>query len=316
MKKRSPKPARKAQRVAAKAPALPAPLTPPDCDLTGLRSMMVDVGRVLDSDLFALASGEEFKASFALWCKAWTQTPAGSIPADERVLARFAGLPLAQWRGLADMALRGWIRCSDGRWYHPVVCEKVLAAWIEKLHHRRRSAFGNSRRHNKPLELDHFDQAIASALEHLHALDPALAAEQTRRREASDLPQGAQPRPPRTRKPSEGRGKGTTPQPPLRGADDAMLFPGSGEPETQWRCRLAEWTRNRFWNDTDWGPRPAQPACQAPPDLLAEFGLTPSPPSSHEGGGPSKMVDVAGLLVLERRTLGSEVRTKFRQPKP
>ncbi len=40
---------------------LAPPLTPPDCDLrsTGMTFMPVDVGRLIDSDLFAISSGEE-----------------------------------------------------------------------------------------------------------------------------------------------------------------------------------------------------------------------------------------------------------------
>jgi hypothetical protein len=35
--------------------------------------------------------------------------------------------------------LRGWIKCSDGRLYHPVVAEKAREAWLSKIAHRART---------------------------------------------------------------------------------------------------------------------------------------------------------------------------------
>lgn len=107
---------------------LPPPLTPADCDLRGFQFMPMDTIRLLDSDLFALSTGDEFKAALALWCKSWSQVPAGSLPSDDRILAHLSGASTS-WRKLKDMALRNWIACSDGRLYHPVVAEKAIEAW-------------------------------------------------------------------------------------------------------------------------------------------------------------------------------------------
>jgi hypothetical protein len=104
------------------------PLTPPDCDLRGLPFMPLDTTRLLDSDLFALTTGEEFKAALALWCKSWLQIPAASLPDDDRVLAHLSGAG-TRWRKVKEMALRGFIKCDDGRFYHPVVAEKANDAW-------------------------------------------------------------------------------------------------------------------------------------------------------------------------------------------
>ena len=105
------------------------PLTPLDCDLRGMPFMALDVVRLLDSDFFALTTGDEFKAGVALWCKSWNQLPAGSLPANDRVLAHLSGVGLAGWPAVKEMALHGWIECSDGRLYHPTVAEKALEAW-------------------------------------------------------------------------------------------------------------------------------------------------------------------------------------------
>lgn len=106
------------------------PLVPAECDLTGMPFMPLQVQRLLDSDLFALSTGDEFKAAVALWCKSWNQKPAGSLPADERVLAHLASAK--QWKRVREMAMRGWVLCSDGRYYHPIVAENVLEAWARR----------------------------------------------------------------------------------------------------------------------------------------------------------------------------------------
>ncbi len=106
---------------------LPAPLTPPDCDLRGLPFMPLDTARLLDSDLFAISTGDEFKAAVALWCKAWQQVPAASLPDDPRILAYLSGAG-TRWGKIKEVALRGWIKCGDGRLYHPTIAEKAIEA--------------------------------------------------------------------------------------------------------------------------------------------------------------------------------------------
>ncbi|WP_347467545.1 DUF1376 domain-containing protein [Burkholderia stagnalis] len=109
---------------------LPNPLTPADCNLRNLPWMPLDVGRVIDSDLFGMSTGDEFKVAFRLWAKSWHQVPAASLPNDDRMLAHLAGLAEApaKWKKVRAMALRGWILCSDGRLYHPVIAQKALEA--------------------------------------------------------------------------------------------------------------------------------------------------------------------------------------------
>lgn len=116
----------------------PEPLTPPECDLRGMPYMPLDVVRMFDSDFYALSSGDEFKAGLSLWCKAFLQMPAGSLPDDDRLLAHLSGSG-STWRRVKDMALRGWVKCSDGRLYHRTVAEKVLEAWKARLDRRART---------------------------------------------------------------------------------------------------------------------------------------------------------------------------------
>jgi hypothetical protein len=194
-----------------------APLTPIDCDLRGLPFMPLDVVRLIDSDLFALSTGEEFKAAVALWCKSWNQVPAASLPADERVLASLAVTSLAEWRAASEMALHGWVPCSDGRLYHPVIAEKALAAWIERISHRKRSAMGNAKRYGHTFDPAPFDAAMTQSIDLLRVLSPNAAGAHARPadivRGSDNAPsatvEGSLKEPARSEKTSEGRGTGT-----------------------------------------------------------------------------------------------------------
>lgn len=107
---------------------MPEPLTPPDCDLRDFSYMPLDVARLRDSEAAVVLSDEEFRAAIMLWCAAWHQVPAASVPADDRLLASLAGYgrDLDGWRRVKAGAMRGFIACDDGRLYHPVVAEKAV----------------------------------------------------------------------------------------------------------------------------------------------------------------------------------------------
>jgi hypothetical protein len=118
------------------------PLTPPDCDLQDFASMFFDVRRLLTSVTWIEAAEVPRLGHvlMCLWAESWHQRPAASLPDNDAVLARLAMCDLRTWRRLRDQALKGWILCSDGRWYHPVVAEKALEAWTRKESYRDRTA--------------------------------------------------------------------------------------------------------------------------------------------------------------------------------
>ncbi|MDH1865711.1 YdaU family protein [Pseudomonas chengduensis] len=127
---------------------LPAPLVPADVDLRGLPFMPLDVNRLRDSDLAIEASGDEFRAAVLLWCASWNQVPAGSLPDAEQALAAYAGFgrDLKSWKKVRAGALRGFVKCSDGRLYHPVVAEKAIDAWAQRVEHRAAKESENKRK--------------------------------------------------------------------------------------------------------------------------------------------------------------------------
>lgn len=120
----------------------PAPLVPAGVDLRDFPFMPVDIARLFGSTFHASTEDGEWRAGVTLWLKSFHQVPAASLPNDDVALARLAelGRDVKSWRKLRAMALHGWVLCSDDRWYHPVVAEKVLEAWQAKLDQRTRTA--------------------------------------------------------------------------------------------------------------------------------------------------------------------------------
>ena len=119
-----------------------APLTPEECDLRDFAFMPLDVRRLLTSETWIEAADDPKlgHALVSLWCESWQQVPAGSLPNNERVLARVAMCDAPEWERIRERALEGWQLCSDGRLYHPVVAEKAREAWADKLAYRQRKA--------------------------------------------------------------------------------------------------------------------------------------------------------------------------------
>lgn len=127
---------------------LPEPLTPTDCDLSDFAFMPLDVQRLFTSDTWILGSSDEKVAALTLWARSWHQVPAASLPDNDRILAHLSGAGTA-WKRVREHAMRGWVKCSDGRFYHPVVAEKANDAWQKKLFHRERSRKANDARWGK-----------------------------------------------------------------------------------------------------------------------------------------------------------------------
>ncbi|WP_239149915.1 YdaU family protein [Burkholderia pseudomallei] len=152
---------------------LPNPLTPADCDLRNFREMPIDVPRLLGSDLVHDESPEACWSAMLLWCVSWHEVPAGSMPDNDEWLAKRAGYwhkgkldPT--WHDVRAGALHGWIKCADGRLYHPVLAEKVNAAWFSKHRHAHDKLGERIRKRNKaraerglaPLEVPELDAWI------------------------------------------------------------------------------------------------------------------------------------------------------------
>lgn len=129
-------------------------MTPAESNLQDFAFMPLDVARLRDSDLAANETPEACWAAVLLWAASWHQVPAASIPNDDRWIAKQAGYAqrgkiAREWAEIRPGALRGWVECSDGRLYHPVVAEKAREAWQAKLEQRHRSECARIKKHNE-----------------------------------------------------------------------------------------------------------------------------------------------------------------------
>lgn len=130
---------------------LPPPPTPADADLREFAFMPLDVLRLRDSEVAARSTGDEFRCAVLLWCAAWHQVPAGSLPDDDIVLSQLAGFGRAvkEWQKVRAGSLRNWYKCEDGRLYHPVVAEKAAEAWAGRVKYAEKK---EAERHRKAEE--------------------------------------------------------------------------------------------------------------------------------------------------------------------
>lgn len=138
--------------------------------------MPLDVVRLRDSELAIQVSGEEFRCAVLLWCAAWHQIPAASLPDDDKTLASLAGFGRAvgEWEKHKAGALRGWIKCSDGRLYHPVVAEKANESWAAKHAHAHRKLLERLRKKGVPKDdFPSFEQWFSAGMPKDWVMDSA-----------------------------------------------------------------------------------------------------------------------------------------------
>ncbi len=133
---------------------LPAPLTPPDCDLRGYDFMPLFGNRLFNSHLYrkAIRDPRAGLAAFKLWWVAWLQCPAGSLPDDDDDLAMLAdfGLDTKAWAKVRSLALHGFVKCSDGRLYHPVLATEAIEAFDRRRRERERKASNRAKKSGQP----------------------------------------------------------------------------------------------------------------------------------------------------------------------
>lgn len=141
-------------------------------EVGGMRWSEISVTRFFGSEFHARSSDAVWRAGITLSLKPFHQRPAGSLPNDDVSLTRLAELDrnLKACAKVKNGALRGWILCDDGRLYHPVVAEKVLEAWVEKLRAQRGAAKTNAKRWGSAA--GSIDDQIDDALRRLAQLNP------------------------------------------------------------------------------------------------------------------------------------------------
>lgn len=143
----------------------PAPLVPAHVNLQKLDWFPLNARLLRDSRFAALAPDAAFKAALVLWCVAWHQLPAGSLPNDDKELAYLAGYPrdVEGFLEIKEWALFKWVECEDGRLYHPVLAKEARVAWDQRLLHLYKQYKDRVRKHNKELpEKEHIKTIVFS----------------------------------------------------------------------------------------------------------------------------------------------------------
>lgn len=184
---------------------LPAPLVPAYVDLTDFKFMPLHVQRLRDSDLVAMSHPVEFAAAVLLWCASWHQVPCGSLTNDDRVLSKYAGYGnvVKEWLKIKRGALRGFVLCSDGRLYHPVVAEQAMEGWKAKIEQRWKTECARIKKYNQRHKTNHPSPSLEDYLSSTASIDVP--------RDNDDVSPGTTPpRPADVPKetPSKGQGQG------------------------------------------------------------------------------------------------------------
>lgn len=114
---------------------LPTPPYPSDIRARGWR-FELDYERIEQSSTWILSAAEARPWLLMMWMMAWKQTPCGSLPAEEEVIAAMIGMPFDLWPKYRKVLMRGWTAANDGRMYHKVLTERVN----EMMRARRKEA--------------------------------------------------------------------------------------------------------------------------------------------------------------------------------
>ena len=117
------------------------PLVPAEVDLTDFKYMPLYLRELRRSKAWSIARRQPEIGFFMinLWGESWFETPAGSLPNDDDLLADMALCQPERWDQVKEKVMHGWELCTDGRWYHPFLAEKVLIAWNAKQDRRKRT---------------------------------------------------------------------------------------------------------------------------------------------------------------------------------
>jgi hypothetical protein len=247
------------------------PLTPIDCDLRDFPRMMVDVGRMMGSEFNSTASRTPvaWMVGHKLWYRAWHQVPAASLPDDDDQLCHLAELGFDQktWKKVKAIALRNWVKCADGRLYHPVLAEVALDSWIRKLLQRAASGAGNAKRHGYAYDAAAINFAIEEASGLLAALNPhAPMVDKLKRRlpkpSPDDLPPGAEKPPTGSPDGADNAPTGTPTRTPTGAPDDLPVVSQETGTETETERVLSSETKV----SSDGGAKRARPKRPLPED--------------------------------------------------
>jgi hypothetical protein len=86
----------------------------------------IDHDVIEQSDTWALTPQNLRPWLLMLWLQAWRQSPCGSLPNSDAVIAARIGMSLTEFIDNRDSLMRGWCECTDGRLYHQHITKLVF----------------------------------------------------------------------------------------------------------------------------------------------------------------------------------------------
>lgn len=98
------------------------------------------------SDTWLLAkTGAVRGALLLLWAEAWQQTPCGTLPKDEELIALLIDMAPPAFQKNRKVLLRGWYEAEDGRLYHETITRRVLSMLDKRASDAKRAATRRAR---------------------------------------------------------------------------------------------------------------------------------------------------------------------------
>lgn len=122
----------------------------PKTTKAGSFSFSIEYDRLQASDTWVLVPSDVRPWCLMSWVVSWGQVPCGSLPGSDEAIAARLGCDIRFFSVHRDEIMRGWVLHSDGRYYHPVVTERVLdflatrEKWATKKQAHRSNVSGDS----------------------------------------------------------------------------------------------------------------------------------------------------------------------------
>lgn len=149
------------------------------------------------SEFRQLADPEVGWAGFQLICEAHDGTPIGTLPTDERLLARAAGVAIDKWHQLCERAispLHNWhkVMCDNGeiRWAHHVVQQVAQEALEGRIRHQQsneeKAVYARLKRIREALADANCDKAVIADTVLVKRIDDWLTTHCTGNRRKAD----------------------------------------------------------------------------------------------------------------------------------
>lgn len=101
----------------------------------------VDTEKVKASDTWLRAKRGDIRgALLLLWAESWQQTPCGSLPNDDELIALLIDMAPATFAKNRSILMRGWRLADDGRLYHETITARVLDMLAKRAKDAKRAA--------------------------------------------------------------------------------------------------------------------------------------------------------------------------------